>query len=412
MGNAPRDDPGMVRTKAKPRTKRVDLREDIVRGMEPLPQGRARVDREKGIIYGVKILGEKSLNNRRYTPEARRQAVEDRIYEGLAVYEDHPAKPGDPRPVRSKFGRIVNVRLYQGDPYGDLEYLKSHPAAALICEAAERMPEQFGLSHNAKGEGEDLDGEFVVYRITDARSVDVVTEPATTDGFFEQRAMKTIKIKQLFESSWKKFSRKTTKRPRLAKFMKELLEDDATMSGETTGDVPEDHEEALRGGFQAAIGSVVEDCLNGGDAKAGIKRIGELLKAHGKLTEGDDEQSDDMEEEEPGKKEDNPDAKGKADEKKDEAQEQRLRIDKIERENLINKEARKAGVVLDDDLMESLLSVSDPKAIKKLLEREKAKKPAANGGGPRSGAADGGGKQQDTLEGVDTPEGFLAALMH
>jgi hypothetical protein len=159
------------------------LLEDLVRG------GKPAVDRKAGVIKGVKILGRESVNGRVYTEDAIRQAHADRLYEGVAVYTDHPAHPNDPRPVRAKFGRLVNVRVENGELFGDLEYLTSHADAPAIAEAAERMPDAFGLSHNAKGDGEeDRDGLFVVHRIVEVRSVDVVTEPATTRGFFEHRA--------------------------------------------------------------------------------------------------------------------------------------------------------------------------------------------------------------------------------
>ena len=42
---------------------RVSLREDLVRLGKP-----ERVDRDAGILYGVKILGLESVNKRRYLP--------------------------------------------------------------------------------------------------------------------------------------------------------------------------------------------------------------------------------------------------------------------------------------------------------------------------------------------------------
>lgn len=399
----------MARTATKTRRKRINLHEDIVRGMEPLAQGRSRVDREKKIIYGVKILGKDSVNDREYTLDARRLAVKQGLYEGRAVYTNHPAEPNDPRLIREKFGRLVNVRLYQDEPYGDLEYLENNPDTELILEVAERMPEQFGLSHNAKGEGREKDGVFLVEEIVEVRSVDVVCEPATTNGFFEHRTMK-ITIKQLFENSWKKYSRKCTKRPRLSAVMKRLVEDDAydVMDEEPEGteQVPADHEEALRDGFEASVSAIVRDCLDGEeDPKESIKKIKELLDAHAKLSQGDDAEEDDMEEEKP------KDDKDDKDDKK-ETEEQR-RLKQLERKDKARDLCEEMGIACDKVLLEALMHLPDDKGMKKLLEREKGKgssKPSGNA--PRSGASGGGkGDTQTTLEGVDTPEGVLATLL-
>lgn len=47
------------------------------------------------------------------------------------------------------------------------------------------MPDAFGLSHNAQGEGDEKDGIFVVSKIVEVRHVDVVADPATTKSLSE-----------------------------------------------------------------------------------------------------------------------------------------------------------------------------------------------------------------------------------
>src|SRR5215469_14719827 len=255
------------------RLARRSLSEDIVRGLAPLGAGQKRVDREKKTILGVKVLGKESINGRRYTPEAIEEAYRQRLYEGVAVYVNHPAKPNDPRAIAEKFGRVVNIRILEGELYGDLEYLESHQDAALICEMAERMDGQLGCSHNAQGEGsDDAEGIFVVQHITEVRSVDLVTEPATTRGLFEGRGKPVaIKIKQLFENSWKKYAKRISKRPRLGAYMKALVEEDEQdlMDEDVPGteEAPADHEEALASGFKAAIDAIWAK-YRGGDEEA------------------------------------------------------------------------------------------------------------------------------------------------
>ena len=395
--------PSMARTRTKPR-KKVDLGEDIVRGKAH------KVDRERGVILGVKILGLDSVNGRRYTLEAIRAAQP--MYEGIGVYVNHPTKPNDPRGVRERFGRLVNVRVEADGLYGDLEFLKSHPDANLIAEAAERMPEQFGLSHNAKGEGEDdSSGLFVVHEIVNARSVDVVTEPATTEGLFEQVNMKHT-IKSLLESSWKKYAKRCTKRPRLTAYMKRLIEEDAydVMDKQEEGEAPKEHEEALKEGFRASVSHIVADCLDGNeDPKECVKKISELLKAHDKLSGGDDEAEDDMEEEEPEAKDKEKESGKEAEEKGEKETEEQRRLRELEAKDNARDLCEEMGVTCDKVLLEALMHLPTEKARKRFLEREKAKSKTT--AGPRSGVG-GSGKTQDTLEGIGTPEAAMQMLLN
>jgi len=160
---------------------RTQLLEEVVRSKP------ASVEAQTGIIRGVKILGLESVNGRRYSPTALKGAV--RMYEGRAVNVDHPNKPGDRRSSYDRFGKLSGVHFREGQGlYGDLHYLKTHPLAGPVAEAAKRMPDLFGLSHNAQGDGRSgTDGVFVVESLTAVRSVDVVADPATTRGLYESR---------------------------------------------------------------------------------------------------------------------------------------------------------------------------------------------------------------------------------
>jgi len=150
-----------------------------------------RVDRQAGIIRDVKVLGLVSENGRRYTPGAVKAAA--KLYEGIRVNVDHPEKDAEqPRSAYDRLGRLTNIRYIEGEGlYGDLQILMTHPMARRICEAAERMPDAFGLSHNAQGEGEEgKDGVFVVSKIVDVRHVDLVADPATTKSLSESKGAK------------------------------------------------------------------------------------------------------------------------------------------------------------------------------------------------------------------------------
>lgn len=163
-----------------------------------------RVDRQAGIIRGVKVLGLVSENGRRYTPGAVKAAA--KLYENVRVNVDHPEKDAEqPRSAYDRLGKLVNIRYVEGEGlYGDLEILMTHPMAKRICEAAERMPDAFGLSHNAQGEGEeDKGGVFVVSKIVEVRHVDLVADPATTKSLSESRGAKMGRKKRVKEAMGK-----------------------------------------------------------------------------------------------------------------------------------------------------------------------------------------------------------------
>lgn len=147
------------------------------------------VDIDNGVIRGVKVLGQRSHNGRRYADEAMQEALG--LYEGVAVNIDHRYDDSE-RPMVEGFGTLRDVRKSDDGIYGDLHFLKSHPCAAMICERAERFPESFGMSHDAQGELIEIDGEWVVAKLIDVESVDIVSRPATTKGLFEaeQKPMK------------------------------------------------------------------------------------------------------------------------------------------------------------------------------------------------------------------------------
>ena len=142
-----------------------------------------RVDREAGLIEGVRILGPDSKNGRHYSPRAMAEAA--RLYEGAPVNVDHPASERKDRPLAEAFGWIRNVRQEPDGVYGDLHYLRSHPQAELVAEAAERNPNRIGLSHHAEGTVR-MDGQRVIVETVErVHSVDLVQTPATNAGLFE-----------------------------------------------------------------------------------------------------------------------------------------------------------------------------------------------------------------------------------
>ncbi len=144
-----------------------------------------RIDRESGVLYGVKILGTASRNRRSYPVATLRGAVP--LYENAKVNLDHPdGGPLEPRRYTDRFGVVRNVVLREDEGlFADFHFNPRHPIAEQLLWDAEHAPENVGFSHNVEAVVERSDGEAVVREILSVRSVDLVADPATTSGLFE-----------------------------------------------------------------------------------------------------------------------------------------------------------------------------------------------------------------------------------
>lgn len=230
-----------------------------------------QVDKTAGIIRGVRILGAKSANGRTYSDGAIEKAK--KLYEGIRVNVNHPREQGKDRQLADRFGKLVNVQKVDGGLTGDLHYLKTHNLAPSVVESAERMPELMGLSHNAQGRVENRGGKFIVEEILSVRSVDLVSDPATTKSLFESRNMSKT-VKEFYEAV---FAAKLAGTTLLEEFPPEAMAApvEEPISADADGD----------GQIDAAFKSMVNGVLDGDmDLKAKMKKIGDILKAQAKLT--------------------------------------------------------------------------------------------------------------------------------
>ncbi|MCA9247349.1 MAG: hypothetical protein KDA42_09550 [Planctomycetales bacterium] len=149
-------------------------------------QAKLRIDSQASVIYGVKILGLESKNNRRYSPQALGQAIP--LYEGARVNVNHPQGRADaPRAYQDRIGTVRNVRLQDDGLYGDFHFNPKHPVAEQLAWDAQHAPENVGFSHNALARTSVKQGQTLVEEIVAVRSVDLVADPATTRGLFEQQ---------------------------------------------------------------------------------------------------------------------------------------------------------------------------------------------------------------------------------
>jgi len=142
-----------------------------------------RVDRENGILFGVKVLGEESRNGRIYLWQAMQRAV--RLYDGAPVKVEHRRMGRKDDLIGDTIGSIRSPRLEKDGIYGDVHLLPSHPKTEFILDSAEQVPGSLGLSHDAEGRIEKQHGRDVVVEIFGINSVDFVANPATTSGLFE-----------------------------------------------------------------------------------------------------------------------------------------------------------------------------------------------------------------------------------
>ncbi|GAB4133071.1 MAG: hypothetical protein Kow0040_14860 [Thermogutta sp.] len=140
-----------------------------------------RVDREAGVIRGVKVLGALSANGRIYSADAMTEAV--KLYNGKPINVDHI--DGGRRSYRDRIGRLTNVEFREGGLFGDLLVNPKHPLAEQLFWDAEHCPENVGLSHDARGKTVVRGGKVIVESIEAVRSVDLVAEPATTKSLYE-----------------------------------------------------------------------------------------------------------------------------------------------------------------------------------------------------------------------------------
>ena len=97
------------------------------------------VDRQQGVIRGVKILGLESRNGRSYLPAAVAAAMP--LYEGAKVNVNHN-KAGNPRPYQDRIGTMKGIVAKPDGLYADFHFNPKHPLAEQLCWDAEHAHRQ------------------------------------------------------------------------------------------------------------------------------------------------------------------------------------------------------------------------------------------------------------------------------
>jgi hypothetical protein len=139
---------------------------------------------ENGVVRNVKLLGKISKNKGGIYPvEVMREAV--RLYDGAKTNIDHTRESNPNVSFGARFGVVRNPRVVGEEIRGDVHFNPKHPAAEQFIWAVENQPESIGFSHVAAVDWTPIKGGRVAKRIRKVKSVDVVADPATTDGVFE-----------------------------------------------------------------------------------------------------------------------------------------------------------------------------------------------------------------------------------
>ena len=321
----------------------------------------ATVDESAPVIRHVKILGWESKNRRRYLSES----VQSEQYADKVINLNHPDGPNKQRQVQDRFGWFEGVIKDDSGMWGNLHYNPKHPYAEQFAWLAKHKPSLVGLSHDAVGTGHTKDGVFVVEKVIEVKSVDLVADPATTKGLFEsvmdpelnqgggaaEEKSLEQQIGELVVAIIKDESPVKEKRKKVLKALK-LLDDNAP-------EEEEEVEEEEEGGAEDAEGESEED------EEGGKKRAEESVQVLAKKYPGVKQLLERV---------DSLEAKDRLREKHDTA-------------HRLCEAAKLPSVLVTEVFLSQLVEAKDEKAMQKLIEDRKAvsniKRPVSSG--PASG---------------------------
>lgn len=371
---------------------RVRIREERVVGFATLPTGKPRVDREAGVIYGVKVVGRRSPNKHgvegaddgtEYTMEALEGALH--LYDGINCNIDHPPRkePGKERSAHDRFAWIENPEVMEAGIFGELHFLDpTDPLAVKMFNAAERKPDAFALSHNAWGRGEVRNGRYVITEIPEVRSVDIVADGGTNRSLFEGREMTTTVAALLREHKTTKSRKKAIYAILEADEFDEMPMEEADETGDELG--KDEH-------LANAMTAVIKDAnLSPAEKK---KQINKMLAMLDEGDSGDTEIPADFEgeeDEEENLEESEEDEEAKLKEGcEDEDDKKNLKESREAKQRKARKESRErlcklAGFDADADLLEGLVSMDTATATRHLLWLKNQRDKDSRSGRPRS----------------------------
>lgn len=145
-------------------------------------------DEANMIIRGHKILGIESKNNRRYPIDVQKESTG--VFEGAKAYLNHPKTrdASEARDVRDLIGQHRNIRVEASGTHSDLHLLDNPTVRDYVLPFVKTAPHLVGASVVVKAlMKQNDDGIPEATKILACRSVDLVAEPATTNGLYESQ---------------------------------------------------------------------------------------------------------------------------------------------------------------------------------------------------------------------------------
>lgn len=143
------------------------------------PANSSKIDKVNKKVFDVALLQPQSNNGRLYSEAALNDAT--RLLEGAKVFVNHGMFGNR---VQDFAGRVTNV-YREGSVIRAKEFTILNESHSFILDIIEKDSTAFGFSIVAEGEM-DRNNSRIVKKISKVYSVDVVTDPATNKGIFEE----------------------------------------------------------------------------------------------------------------------------------------------------------------------------------------------------------------------------------
>lgn len=163
-----------------------------------------KFDEKQLVIHDMVILGPISKNGYRYPKETQEEARP--LFEGAKAYLNHPTakEMGEARRVQDLIGEHRNIRVKNDKTYSDLHLLNNPTVRDYVLPIlGEGKTHLAGNSIVVRGSRKkDDNGIEYVSKIHAARSVDLVAEPATTNGLFESQKFTTDVVVEEKSMEW------------------------------------------------------------------------------------------------------------------------------------------------------------------------------------------------------------------
>lgn len=143
-------------------------------------------DKTEMVIRDHVVLGPISKNGYTYPVKTQQESIG--VFEGAKAYLNHPVARdmGEARDVRDLIGQHKNIRVVGEKTYSDLYLVNNRTVQDHVLPIVESAPSLIGSSVVIRGKLKKVEGGIPeMAQILACRSIDLVSEPATTQGLYE-----------------------------------------------------------------------------------------------------------------------------------------------------------------------------------------------------------------------------------